>query len=157
MFVREYLQCYLRKRPIPLHRCLRILLDILEHEAGYRNFTEKAMTDDDYEGLVRTVATVGEWAGDASVYAAFRILHRPVHVYAEFPNAPVNDEEFMTYMRDPGNRNHRRYLYSDDESKNCPVSIHYRGNHFVALLPTNQTDFPCGSDNYVLLRHFGLP
>jgi hypothetical protein len=135
---------------------IRLLLDVLENEVGYRSFTQRAITVDNYDRLVQTLSTLGAWAGDAALYAASRVLQRPIHVYGEFPNAPPDDEDFAIYMRDPRNRNHRRTLYDDEHAERRPISIHVRANHFVALLPLNDTDFPCGSDEYALLRRFGL-
>ena len=135
---------------------IAILLDVLENEPGYRHFTTQTRTEDDYERLVYTVSTLGEWAGDAALYAASKILRRAIHLFGEFPNAPIEDEEFMRYMSDPRNRNHRRTLFDNADEIRRPIYIHLRQNHFVALLPTSEMDFPCGSDEYVRYRRFGL-
>jgi len=144
---------------------VRILLDVLENDGLYIHFITRADPEDNYDDLVRSLGTLGAYAGDAVIYAASRVLRRPIHVYTDFPNAPLDDYEFLRYMKAPRNNRHRRTLFDDNDAFNPPINMHYRcssnggpKDHFVALLQKKgaTTLFPCNSDEYVKLRRFGF-
>ena len=59
----------------------------------------------------------------------------------------------FSYIQKPFDR---MTLFDNADEIRRPISIHLRQNHFVALLPTSEMDFPCGSDEYVRYRRFGL-
>lgn len=130
-------------------------MEFLENENGYRHFTQLPIAEETYEDLLRTVGTLGDWAGDAAIYAMSNVLQRPLQIYQEFPNAPSSDAAFEEYLTTGQRQNHRRFLFDGDNADRRAISIHYRSAHFVALLPLGSTDFQIENDQFAAFRRFG--
>jgi nucleoside-triphosphatase THEP1 len=144
---------------------LAILYDISKNELGYRRFAEAHAIQ--YEEIFQTAMRRREYANETTMYAASKVLRRPILSYdMQFGICQnITDvDEFLTLMSNRRYVPHRFLLFDSQDEQRRPICIHHRNmqeggekNHFVALVPRELDSpiFPANQDYYHQFRRFG--
>lgn len=87
-----------------------------------------------FDTLLMSVCTDGRWANEFIIGASSILTSRPIYVYS---------------LTTHGNQMNFIYNLDLDNENNCPLTIAFRVNHFVALLPrSSESKAPVPSDRY---------
>jgi len=142
---------------------ITILWDIMKNEVGYTKFVhDHAYT---YEELVHTALLDRMYANETIIYAATKVLKRPIHSYDMSFGICQNITDHSIFVREMSNKRyvpHRYFVFDNQDSMKKALCIHHRNmhdsgekNHFVALLPKTRESFvyPANQDFYY--RKFG--
>jgi nucleoside-triphosphatase THEP1 len=144
---------------------LAIVYDISKNELGYTRFADGHAIL--YEKVFQTALRRREYADESTLYAASKVLRRPIHSYDMQFGTVGNTTDFDTLfaaMSDKRYVPHRFLLFDSQHEQRRPICIHHRNmqnggekNHFVALLPKEQDSpvFPANQDYYYQFRRFG--